>query len=96
MNYAEKGLLILWPWLISPLTTYILFYFLFQFLCGLSTLDYKNDSFIKRKLKEIFSKYFLMITKVCGTFLVPFVCNSVLILALAQLWFFKVGLLKSK
>ncbi|XP_065057669.1 protein MMS22-like isoform X2 [Rhopilema esculentum] len=40
---------------------------LHQFLGGLSTLDYKNDSFIKRKLKEIFSKYFLMITKRCNS-----------------------------
>eukprot|EP00112_Aurelia_sp_Birch-Aquarium-sp1_P009479 Seg2079.2 transcript_id=Seg2079.2/GoldUCD/mRNA.D3Y31 product="Protein MMS22-like" protein_id=Seg2079.2/GoldUCD/D3Y31 len=36
-----------------------------QFLSGLSSLDFKKDEFVRRKIKEIFSRYFLTITKRC-------------------------------
>eukprot|EP00794_Sanderia_malayensis_P000336 gene336-968_t len=36
-----------------------------KFLAGLSSLDFKRDEFVRRKIKEIFSRYFLNTTKRC-------------------------------
>lgn len=37
----------------------------FQFLEGLSSLDFRRDEFIKRKIKQIFAAYFHIFNQVC-------------------------------